>query len=196
MKIYPARNIWLIGVGHAKGGAGSMNREYMIVFMFLMALVIGSAFAFRVFRIRRQKKAESLAKEDMTAHLAVFAGYYQALYDAVANEDTDTAAKVLDVWKKRMDRMPCLQIYFSYIYNGQKGKCYAGGKWIAVLHSWGIMQDHRKEFSVSSDEQELYVFDDVYETGDMAEVIVPAWFYDDGEHLKCIERGAAKVKEI
>lgn len=172
-----------------------MNPEYMIIFIFMSAAAIAVVFVIGRLYIKQSRRKERLAREEMLVHMMKFTGYYQVLYDAVMSSDAETTAKILNVWNKRMDKPSHLRIYFLSIYNSKKGICFAGRKWINILHSWGIMQDPLKEFSISGTNQGLYIFDDVYEIGDMAEVITPAWFYGNGTHLKCVEQGAAKVKE-
>lgn len=176
-------------------GTINMNPKYRIIFIFILVAAIVVAFLLNILYIKRNRAKERAAQEEMLVHMMEFTGYYQVLYDAVMIGDAEATAKILDVWNKRMDKLSHLRIYFYSIYNNKKGICFAGHKWINILRSWGIMQDCLKEFSISITNQGLYIFDDVYEIGDMAEVITPAWFYSNGTHLKCVEQGVAKVKE-
>lgn len=94
-----------------------------------------------------------------------------------------------------MEEMPYLKSYFNKILKQTNEICRNGEKWIDIIQSWGMMQDKSEEFVISSEHQILYLFDDVYEMEDNAEVIRPAWFYIDGGRIKCVEQGIARVKE-
>lgn len=166
------------------GSTMNMSLERIIIFIFIPIATIAAAFGFRIRYIKQNRRKERAAREEMLAHMMEFTGYYQVLYDAVMNDDAETTAKILDVWNKRMDKLPHLRVYFLSIYHSKKGICSAGHKWIDSLRSWGIVQDCLKEISISIANQGLYIFDDVYEIGDMAEVITPAWFYKSGTHLQ------------
>lgn len=176
-----------------KGGINRMGIKDIIILIFIFVVIAGVVlWAFH--RKRRNEKIE-LAKNDMLEHFLDFTGYYQVLYDAVTSGDANTVGKILDVWKKRMEGIPHLQVLFLRIAHNKKGKCYAGRKWLDTLYTWGIIQDNHSEFSISETNQNFYLFDDVYEIGDIAVIIKPAWIYKDGTILKCIEQGTARVKE-
>lgn len=178
-----------------------MINSYWIIAVFLLLAAVAAIYVKQTRRngIRQlnesAKQAEEKAKEEFLAHAKDFSGYYQSLYDAVSSDNADLTQRMLDIWIRRMEEMPYLKSYFNKILKQTNEICRNGEKWIDIIQSWGMMQDKYEEFVISSEHQILYLFDDVYEMEDNAEVIRPAWFYIDGDRIKCVEQGIARVKE-
>ena len=87
-----------------------MDIKDIIILIFIFAVIAG--FVLWIFHRKRRNEKSELAKNDMLAHLLDFTGYYQVLYDAVTSGDANTVGKILDVWKKRMEGLPHLQMFF------------------------------------------------------------------------------------
>ena len=178
-----------------------MSKIHWLIVVFLFAAIAIVVCVRQLIHNRIKKAEESTryieekAKEEFLTCAVAFSGYYQPLYDAISSEDANISQRMLDIWGKRMEEMTYVKLLFSAICRQTDDICKNGEKWLDTIHSWGIKQDKLGEFVISSSHQILYLFDDVYEIEDIAEVIKPAWFYINEDRIKCIEQGIARVKE-
>lgn len=142
----------------------------------------------------RKKKRQDDAKTELYAELMCFSGYFQPLEDACLQEDSELTEKVLSVWKKKMQNLKALNELFDKILEGNEDIIQCGREWLAALSRFGIMHDVCGEICIRPEQRALYIFDDVYELGDKAVIIRPAWYYDQDGYTRCIEQGIAKVE--
>lgn len=172
-------------------------RDMNLIVGLLFAICVCAGMAVLLSKREKGKHQKRLddARRELYAKLMLFCGYFQPLEDACLQEDRDMAEKVLSIWKKKMQDLKALNGLWDEIYRENEDILQCGREWLALLAQFGIMHDACGEIYIRPEQRALYIFDDVYELGDRAVIIRPAWYYEQDGYMRCIEQGLAKVEE-
>lgn len=142
------------------------------------------------------KAAVQAAKTALLDNIKRFVGCFQPLMEAVQDKNVPLARKIMELWGKRSVNFPELHRYLEALQTAEPDALSAAKTWIRTLESWGIRHDTVGEvFEITKEQETRYFFDDIYEYGNRARVVRPAW-WTDGEdaYSVCIETGAAEIE--
>ncbi|MBQ7917010.1 MAG: hypothetical protein IJ315_09550 [Firmicutes bacterium] len=151
----------------------------IVILLAVAALAIGRC---------NQKKRLEAARKELFENIGRFSGCFQPLYDLNLMSNSEMEKYILDMWKKKVEALPNLE----YLFNK---KCSHREEWFQLLDEWGIKHDERDEIlTIAPEHESLYLFSDVYEMGNKAKVMRPAWWYVMNGEKKCLEMGIAMIE--
>lgn len=169
------------------------ERKIAIIIVALISLILIVAHILVI----KQRKLYGAAKSELLNNYGRFSGYLGSLQKAVHDNNNDVALKLLRAWEKQLDSLPNLLICFRHCTARlvENSGVLAVSAWIRQLEAWGLHHEEiGDEILANDDSSQCYLFDDVYEQGDHAEVLQPCWYFMDGTHKRVIEQGAAIIK--
>lgn len=167
-------------------------------YSWILSTLIAGAALFLVVRHKARKRyelEELRAKEELLMNIKQFSGCFHPLFQAVQTKNMKHAQKYLDNWKQQASGFENLGRYLGSLSVGKKSPLDSAVALMEVWRSWGIQYDLPGSlFSIMREHEALYLFDDVYEIGDQARVVRPAWWVRTQDHLICIETGIAEIE--
>ena len=168
----------------------------MIRYLWIPALLL--ALALLLLFLRKLWKAahpdSTKAKEDLMQHIRHFAGLYNPLFQAVESQNSRRAEKYLNIWEKQANDLENLRLFLKALRRQADDPLVCADALLTMLEIWGIDHDSAGYIIPVTKEQEaLYLFDDVYQMGDQARIVRPAWYLVTEDRLICIETGTAEI---
>jgi len=163
----------------------------------LAALPVGTAVFLAVRRkTRKQRELEELkAKEELLTNIKQFSDCFLPLFQAVQSENSKRAQKYLDIWKQRASNLVHLGHFLDSLSGTGKSPLDIAASLVEAWDRWGIHHDPvGSVFTITREHEALYLFDDVYEIGDPARVVRPAWWVRTEDRPVCIETGIAEIE--
>lgn len=169
--------------------------EYKIAILFAALIFMTTIIAHIL--VTKQRKLYDVAKSELLNNYGRFPGYLGPLQKAVHDNNHDAALRLLRAWEKQLDPLPSLLICFRRCTakSGEDSAILAVSAWIKQLEVWGLHHEEiGDEILADDDSAKCYLFDDIYEQGDRAEVLQPCWYFMEGTRKRVIEQGAAIIK--
>jgi len=166
-------------------------------YLWILAIILLAAVLFLLLRRRPSLKisAEELAaKDELLNNAKQFSGCFQALLQAVQESNAPLVQVLLDVWKQQTAEFSMLGSVFDAVCCGDDPISNANA-WLKTLSSWGIVHDTPGTlFTITAEQETLYLFDDVYGPNTQAKVVRPAWWIQEADLLICMETGGAEIQ--
>lgn len=169
-------------------------------YLWILAVLLLAVLLILILLLRRKSSRntpgeEAEAKAALTENIKQFSGCFQPLFQAVQAKNTSRAQKYLGLWKERTADYPALSGFFDSVCAAQADPLENAKAWIQTLERWEIRHDlPGSSFTITREHDALYLFDDVYQVGDSASVVRPAWWIQADGQLICIETGAAEIE--
>lgn len=139
-------------------------------------------------------KEDPMAREEWLENAKKFSGRYQSLAKAIGAGNRHLAQKHMDVWRDQAGELCNLRRFLDSLCAEKPDPLDAAAALLRTLEHWGV-QHHVLDdvFTITREQEALYLFDDAYEPGEQARVVRPAWWIQTEERLVCIETGAAEI---
>lgn len=164
----------------------------------LLAVLPLVAALYLAVRRNTQKKREFeelKAKEELLSNIKQFSGYFHPIFQAAQMQNIQRTQKHLDNWYRQAAGFKSLKHYLDPLFGSEKSPLDIAVSLMEIWTRWGIQHDFPGSlFSIADKHEALYLFDDVYETGEQARVVRPAWWIQTEDRIFCIETGIAEIE--
>lgn len=168
-----------------------LDRNVFPIILLIFAVVL---IAIKILKARNEYRA----KEEFWSCVYKFSGCFQPLADAVAQKDLKVTRKLLASWNRRSKGTLYLHKFYCSVTElpGSDRELEAAARWLEKVEEWGMRHEKKGTlFAVTPEAEALFFFDDGYEPGDSAVVMVPCWYYVQDGTKRCIEKGIARIEE-
>lgn len=165
------------------------NAFWVVLFILASGLI-----AIKILRIIN----EHYAKKEFWDCIHKFSGCFQPLAEAVEEKNVNVTKKLLASWEKRSKDWTYLHKYYQSITNipGSANELVSAERWLEKVEEWGICHEKKGTlFFITPETEAFFFFDDGYEWGDSASVLIPCWYYIKDGVKRCIEKGTAHIMD-